>query len=1103
MEEKSIIQKAQELTNQKNYQEAIEYFEKALEADPGRESTYLRLSSCYRSLNDLKKSMKFLDRLLKMKPKYVIAMIEKSDILLEQNSFAEAEKMIDQCIKLNPNFIKSYCLKGKLIINKKKYGKALNYFNKAIALNENYFDSFFGHGIALSYLGYCSEALSSFDKAADIYEKGTLGIAQILTEADYSKVFYFKAKMLNCIKEHKEALQSIDQALEHMEEYIKENEAFLNSDDNGNNFNGSQDESSENNTIPPLEEEEEKDTKENLNDSCIYDFNRNNELFIRKVYLQLKEKIQRDADNAENPNRTKRDNDSQNASFITDREEKIRKKLLNSKSKMADEGHKEEMKINDEPVNKNLSNQSSLNSKIIFSNDTTNNDKSGYQDLHTRNPKDINRQDSNLLNINKLKKGDTLNKADTISTIPKNFGNKSDSPGKVSTFKKEKTIDRYSNSKGKNEAKSSNPPKTNSIKPIPLPNLNSNSNEQKNFFVTGENIKNESPPKSKEYSSNLLKVENKNYSRTASKLTSNSREHKSINYVEKLAELKSSLQPKNADSNAKANEDTAEKVNKNYITQGTNKSKKNVSFDKSSTLNSKAIKKLTEDLKGNPKDLSNPDGKSTDRMENSKNQEEESKSKISSNNVLLKNENKVASGESKVTKTLKNTKNMNLASPSRSSVNTNKNSKNPSVASPAKPAADINKNIKKINSLVSPAKPPANTNTRNMNLTSPYKAATDLKKNIHTNGSSNTTQRKDAPKTTQNKPPLPPKVSEAEKLAEEGKKLAKENKKDKALELFNKAIKLEPKNAELYKLKANCLKLSNNKKESLAAYKKAYELSNNKNDDILLLLNIANLNNALGNFEESIRYYDAVLDINPKSDLALTGKAICLYQNNKTKEALEVYDKYMLEVNMKNLNVIYNRSICLFELEKYKEALKSYKYYTTLNDKNYTVYLNMAECAEELSDKENAIKYYDKALSLIQNDDKTKVEILYKKAYSLFENNKLEDAETIFKQCLDVDKNYSKAICGIGLCLNKKGKYKESIDYYNQALELDKNNPIFSLYKCFALFDSKDTTEGKKCIEETEKILSLYENGKDENFDKDVVNEIKSKIKTLKKAQGL
>ena len=76
-----------------------------------------------------------------------------------------------------------------------------------------------------------------------------------------------------------------------------------------------------------------------------------------------------------------------------------------------------------------------------------------------------------------------------------------------------------------------------------------------------------------------------------------------------------------------------------------------------------------------------------------------------------------------------------------------------------------------------------------------------------------------------------------------------------------------------------------------------------------------------GRHEESIKYYDKILEINPKDQKALLNKGSVLRDLERYKESIKYYDK-ILEINPNHIKAISSKAIALSFLKEWSEAEK-------------------------------------------------------------------------------------------------------------------------------------------------------------------------------------
>ena len=75
-----------------------------------------------------------------------------------------------------------------------------------------------------------------------------------------------------------------------------------------------------------------------------------------------------------------------------------------------------------------------------------------------------------------------------------------------------------------------------------------------------------------------------------------------------------------------------------------------------------------------------------------------------------------------------------------------------------------------------------------------------------------------------------------------------------------------------------------------------------------------------GEYEESIKYYNKILEINPEDQKALLNKGSVLIELDRFEEAIKYYDK-ILEINPNNVKALASKGIALSHLQKYDEAI--------------------------------------------------------------------------------------------------------------------------------------------------------------------------------------
>lgn len=73
-------------------------------------------------------------------------------------------------------------------------------------------------------------------------------------------------------------------------------------------------------------------------------------------------------------------------------------------------------------------------------------------------------------------------------------------------------------------------------------------------------------------------------------------------------------------------------------------------------------------------------------------------------------------------------------------------------------------------------------------------------------------------------------------------------------------------------------------------------------------------------YEEAIKYYDKILEINPNDEKALLNKGSVLIELDRIEEAIKYYEM-IIEINPNNVKALASKGIALAHLQEYNDAL--------------------------------------------------------------------------------------------------------------------------------------------------------------------------------------
>ncbi|MFX0180106.1 MAG: tetratricopeptide repeat protein, partial [Candidatus Hodarchaeota archaeon] len=184
---KLLIEQAEQLAEERNFNESFEFFEKAI------------------SINNLIEETEFKDK-IPIKTKYKNTLIDKAKLAIDGHNYDIA---IDDCKKalgLDSAFIEAYFYIGMTNTEKQEYDMAIQNFKKALDLNKN-------HAKSWNHMGLVYEKKKEYDTAIESYTKA------IEIEPLYAEAFYNMGNSFKLKKDYNRAIENYKKAIEIESDY--------------------------------------------------------------------------------------------------------------------------------------------------------------------------------------------------------------------------------------------------------------------------------------------------------------------------------------------------------------------------------------------------------------------------------------------------------------------------------------------------------------------------------------------------------------------------------------------------------------------------------------------------------------------------------------------------------------------------------------------------------------------------------------------------------------------------------------------------------------------------------------------------------------------
>jgi tetratricopeptide (TPR) repeat protein len=153
LQAKEILEKGITLMSLRRYNEAIEYFNKAIEMRPNYAEAYNLKANAYIQNGQFNEAIALLDYAINLKPNYRDAYLNKGTALFSLKKIEDSIIQYKKVIEIDPNCHEAYFNLGScfmMLPNKKK--EAIKCFSKAIELKNDYPSAYYNRACA-----YCAE----------------------------------------------------------------------------------------------------------------------------------------------------------------------------------------------------------------------------------------------------------------------------------------------------------------------------------------------------------------------------------------------------------------------------------------------------------------------------------------------------------------------------------------------------------------------------------------------------------------------------------------------------------------------------------------------------------------------------------------------------------------------------------------------------------------------------------------------------------------------------------------------------------------------------------------------------------------------------------
>jgi len=320
----------------------------------------------------------------------------------------------------------------------------------------------------------------------------------------------------------------------------------------------------------------------------------------------------------------------------------------------------------------------------------------------------------------------------------------------------------------------------------------------------------------------------------------------------------------------------------------------------------------------------------------------------------------------------------------------------------------------------------------------------------------------------------------------------------KAIDIYKNALKIDPENPILYYNFGHTMQKIGRDKDAMDLYSRSLEFDPN---NINTIYNIAYILEKNGDLNSAFAHYQKILKLDPKNVETLNSLGDILKKWYRYDESLYCYGE-AIKIDPKYTRAYNNAGILLMEIGDFDKASNLFDQLLSINP-GPKGYYNKALLYKNISQYDNAIKFYEKAITLKKD---------YKEAYlalaSLYkEQNDRKKAIELYQKAIKIDPNYTEAYFSLATIRKYK---KDGNTYIKEMLSVLDNSKTLSdkKYINFALAkvydDIEDINRSYSYLKEAN-IFQLQENKYNIEDQKRVISNIKSlfsnDIDTLKTSE--
>jgi tetratricopeptide (TPR) repeat protein len=164
---------------QRKYDEAMRYYKKAIELDPKNAMAYAGMGDSYYYTKNLDEAIKYYEKAIALDPKYAPAFSALGSALYGQRRYDDAARYYQKAIELDPKDLRPYMMLGRISHYQKKPDEAVKWYQKAIDLDPRYVSAYGDLGDVFYEQKRYDDAIRCYQKVVELNPKDSKTLVRI------------------------------------------------------------------------------------------------------------------------------------------------------------------------------------------------------------------------------------------------------------------------------------------------------------------------------------------------------------------------------------------------------------------------------------------------------------------------------------------------------------------------------------------------------------------------------------------------------------------------------------------------------------------------------------------------------------------------------------------------------------------------------------------------------------------------------------------------------------------------------------------------------------------------------------------------------------